>query len=220
MIKHLNYLLSMWHLSLEKHPKVFNDPIRPWYTSGAINWLDDHVNSEMVVLEYGAGSSSLWWCMKAKEVHSIEANLYWASQLCKEFAARPELLKKWRFHVSPSEWRESVEAPKSYWRKHKNVLREEDIKSMEECYLLHIPRNFDVVVVDGALRKKTLLKARELSDKTNVKIIVVDNTNNNSISKTADKYLSDSFKRMDFPAIEEDKKFWKNPKWNTSIFVR
>jgi len=49
----------------------------PWYTYPTIEYLSGLDFSSLDILEYGAGSSSLWWSGRAKSVLAIEHNSNW-----------------------------------------------------------------------------------------------------------------------------------------------
>lgn len=49
----------------------------PWYTYPAIEYLNGLDFSSLTVLEFGSGSSSVWWAGKAKFVLAVENNKEW-----------------------------------------------------------------------------------------------------------------------------------------------
>ena len=49
----------------------------PWYTYPAIEYLSHIDFSDRKVLEYGSGSSTLWWASRCGELVSIESNPGW-----------------------------------------------------------------------------------------------------------------------------------------------
>jgi hypothetical protein len=56
------------------------EPI-PWYTYPAIEFLAPRVRTDMTVLEYGSGNSTLWWAKRAARVCSVEHDPSWAARL-------------------------------------------------------------------------------------------------------------------------------------------
>ncbi len=56
------------------------DPV-PWFTYGAISFLDQVVPVSCNVLEIGGGNSSLWWRRRGNLVSVLEADTEWARQL-------------------------------------------------------------------------------------------------------------------------------------------
>lgn len=49
----------------------------PWFSYAAIEFLQDRVNREMSVFEYGCGYSTLWWAAEIRDVISCEHNIEW-----------------------------------------------------------------------------------------------------------------------------------------------
>jgi len=49
----------------------------PWIEPGAIELLDKVINKNSIVLEVGAGSSTIWFARKARRVFSFEHNKLW-----------------------------------------------------------------------------------------------------------------------------------------------
>ena len=49
----------------------------PWFTYGAIHFLEDRVRSDMRVFEYGSGNSTHWFAKRAREVVSVEHDGDW-----------------------------------------------------------------------------------------------------------------------------------------------
>ncbi|MEQ9000873.1 MAG: hypothetical protein RID53_30765 [Coleofasciculus sp. B1-GNL1-01] len=203
---------------IRSHERLFQNPL-PWYTKSSIRWLDEHINTEMTILEYGGGVSSLWWCQKAKKVYTFEASFKWAIILLYHFSRHPELLKKWRLHFSPCEWKPTIDTPKDYWKAHRGLLTDAEIESMEEDYLLDLPDKFDVIIIDGAIRLKALEKTQSIIEKQKVQYIVIDNTNNKALSREADATIPKNFKRLDFPANDEDNVSSPSGEWITSVWI-
>jgi len=55
---------------------INNNPI-PWYTYPSIVFIEKRINRDMVVFEYGCGSSTLWWASRVKQVISCEHSKEW-----------------------------------------------------------------------------------------------------------------------------------------------
>lgn len=49
----------------------------PWYTYGAIAFLQDRIRPEMAVFEFGSGNSTLWWSQRVAQVVSREHDAAW-----------------------------------------------------------------------------------------------------------------------------------------------
>jgi len=195
---------------------------KPWFTKGAIDWLDRLITRDMSILEYGGGGySSLWWCSKAGVVYTVEASIGWWSLLALEFAERPDLLKRWRGILVPCDWNPDIKSPKPYWRQHRTLLSDNDIQAMEQAYLYQPGGRIDVVVIDGSVRGRTLQFLPEIIAQSNVELVVVDNTESAGILKLAQKMIPKSFRQIDFPATEVDIiPAGQNGKWMTSVWKK
>jgi len=53
----------------------------PWFTYPAISFLHRRIRSDMTVLEYGSGNSTLWWSGKVVSVVSYEHDFEWYTKL-------------------------------------------------------------------------------------------------------------------------------------------
>jgi hypothetical protein len=49
----------------------------PWITYPAIHFLKNRLSKDMLLFEYGAGNSSLWFAQQVKEVYSVEHDEKW-----------------------------------------------------------------------------------------------------------------------------------------------
>lgn len=67
----------------------------PWLTYPAIDFLRGLDYSGRRVLEFGAGSSTLFWAARASEVHSVELDARWLERL------RPHAPANVRLHHEP-----------------------------------------------------------------------------------------------------------------------
>lgn len=72
--------------ALDRH----GNPI-PWLTYPALAWLESVDFSTQRVLEFGAGSSTLWWAERAAEVVAIEEEPGWIAALAAPLRAHPNV---------------------------------------------------------------------------------------------------------------------------------
>lgn len=56
----------------------------PWLTFGAIIFLENIINEDFNVLEFGSGGSTLFWAEKCKRVKSFETNHEWYNDVKKK----------------------------------------------------------------------------------------------------------------------------------------
>jgi len=61
---------------------------KPWLVKESIKFIEEHINKDSIVLEFGAGASTVWFAERAKKVYSFETNKVWWKVI------KEELLKK------------------------------------------------------------------------------------------------------------------------------
>jgi hypothetical protein len=61
-------------------------------TYPAIRFIEGRIHREMVVFEYGAGNSTLWWASRVRQVVSCEHDRQWHDRLASLVPANVELL--------------------------------------------------------------------------------------------------------------------------------
>jgi hypothetical protein len=64
----------------------------PWFTYGAIAFLEKRINKEMYVFEYGSGNSTIWWSGRASKVVSCEHDRKWYFHMKSKLANNVEYL--------------------------------------------------------------------------------------------------------------------------------
>src|SRR5262245_7749378 len=96
----------------------------PWYTYPAIEFLFQRNYDDKSVLEFGSGQSTLWWASRAKSVLSIEEDPDWFTRMWPQVPGNVELRC-----IGP------------------NI-------SIIEDFLKSRGAKFDVIVVDGNLRRQ------------------------------------------------------------------
>jgi len=105
----------------------------PWYSYPAIDFLAARDYAERRVLEFGGGQSTLWWQRRARAVTTFESDPAWEARLAAGRAANVEL------HHMPIE------------------LSDEDC--LAAIARLLEDRRFDVIVLDGHLRRELVAVA-------------------------------------------------------------
>jgi len=51
--------------------------LEPWYTNPCMDRIKQLELSDKIVMEYGGGASTVWWCKKAKYVYTVDHNAEW-----------------------------------------------------------------------------------------------------------------------------------------------
>ncbi|AWH73730.1 hypothetical protein DCS32_06025 [Dokdonia sp. Dokd-P16] len=54
---------------------------KPWIAPTAIQWLDEHLNKNMMGVEFGSGRSTVWYAKRLKSLISIEDHQDWFKQV-------------------------------------------------------------------------------------------------------------------------------------------
>lgn len=60
----------------------------PWFSYGAIDYLEGNLTGGEVVYEFGSGGSTLWFADRVRRVVSIENDEQWLSRVCKALNAK------------------------------------------------------------------------------------------------------------------------------------
>lgn len=126
--------------------------LEPWLTNPAMDVIKTWWLADKVVLEYGGGSSSIWWAAKAKKCYTIEANKQWYEDILKE--------KEQRYITNLDV-----------------ILREVNEGDQTKVdYYTEVPKGCkpNIVLVDGILRYECILKALILPRPLT---LIVDNWN-------------------------------------------
>lgn len=63
----------------------------PCYAYGAIDFIEEHVNSRVTVAEFGCGTSTLWWAARAAKVIAVEHDPRWYALIRKAVPSNVEL---------------------------------------------------------------------------------------------------------------------------------
>lgn len=67
----------------------------PWYNYAFIHFIEERLNNDMIVYEYGCGNSTLWWSKRVKYVYSIENDSYWFNKISSQIPFNVQIeLKK------------------------------------------------------------------------------------------------------------------------------
>ena len=122
----INYLQTSGWLNSLYSGKPINQEAKPipWYTYPAIEFIENKIDSDFRIFEYGSGNSSLWWSERVTQVISIESDANWFGYIKENMPSNVEL-----------------------------YLIEDDLKyaSAINQYEDH---SFDVIIVDGSNRNQ------------------------------------------------------------------
>ncbi len=198
--------------------KPISDKYKPWFTSGAIQFLSNELKSDDTVIEFGGGMSSLWWANMCNFTLTVEANHSWAIKILTEFSNHPDLLSKWSLKFVPSDWNPTSDQPKSYWEANKSHLDSNKVEVLNQRYL-SIDFDPSVIVIDGSIRPSNIESVDLYLEKNqSVRIVVIDNM------ETLSQYTENrfqAFKRYEFhETIKELIPEHQNGKWCTAVWIK
>ncbi len=88
---YFSFLSGHFKSSLRSKAVDKNGAPLPWYTYPAIDFLACKDFSDKIVLEFGAGQSTLWWADRAKMVVSFESDRDWYSCLKRQVPGNVKL---------------------------------------------------------------------------------------------------------------------------------
>jgi hypothetical protein len=119
-----------WKSSLAMSARAADGSPLPWYTYPAIDFLAQRDFHDCDVLEFGGGQSTLWWSAKGRSVLTIEEDAAWFARLRSKVGPNVSL------HHIPVD----------------RMTR--TIQPVVDLIEANPVRKFDVIVVDGHLRKE------------------------------------------------------------------
>lgn len=126
-----------WKSSLAMAARAADGAPLPWYTYPAIDFLAQRDFRKCHVLEFGGGQSTLWWSARALSVLTIERDAAWFARLASQISANVSL------HHIP-------------------VDREtRTVQPVKDLIAGNPVQKFDVIVVDGHLRREVAALAFE-----------------------------------------------------------
>ena len=168
----------------------------PWTTLGATRFFEEHLRSDMRVLEFGGGGSTLWWCERVASLTTVESGPDWAAYLLLAMTERPELLRKWKLVMAPCTWRKRLEDGSvdtsrwHFWHDHRDLLEEVDKDRIERDFWDNLHHDHDVLFVDSTNRWDMFRHwTRGSVDAERLRMIIVDNTENDQYASAMENFL-------------------------------
>jgi hypothetical protein len=125
-----SHVTGHWKSSIRTAAQAADGTPLPWYTYPAIDFLAQRDFAGKNVLEFGGGQSTLWWSVRAHSVLTIEEDPVWFARLRPRVGSNVCL-----HHIAVDHLTRSVDPIKE-------VLDANDVRS------------FDVIVIDGHLRRE------------------------------------------------------------------
>jgi hypothetical protein len=160
---------SGWKKSVTRGLPVNGDGNEiPWFTFGAIYFLNDRLQKEHAVFEYGSGHSTIWFSSRVKQIISVEHDETWYEQMKEPF------------------------------RKYHNIeyLLKDLGSSGYQKEILNYANAFDLIVLDGRQRVECCLNCLPALKKDG--IIIWDNSDRVKYSEGYQFLKENGFRRLDF----------------------
>lgn len=196
----------------------------PWFTYGAIEFLEQILRSTDRVFEYGAGLSTLWWQSRVKSITSVEHDEGWIACLSPELTENTQLRHSNR-HMEPSEDHKPI-VDDYHRRMHRTSWPDYDVNKVVrrglvddgfEHYAASIMESlesYDIIIIDGMARR--LCCEFAIKKLSHDGVIVLDNSNRRDYDAAYDILEESGFRQISFWGLVPGASFYTC----TSIFVR
>ncbi len=133
---HPNQLKYLWLSVRQNNKNICLEQELPWFTYGAINWLEKNMPPQAKIFEWGSGGSTLFFARRSSSVVTIENNPDWYNKI-------NQIIKN--ENITNGELKlMSVNQPSNY------------VKAIDQ----YGDRYFDLISVDGSERNDCLIKAQ------------------------------------------------------------
>jgi precorrin-6B methylase 2 len=144
-----------YYKSIKRH----NDPLnhdQPWIVFKAKDFLDKILKNDMVVWEYGSGSSTLYFARRVKQVYSVENDKKWFDHLTARITV--EYIKNIHYMLIEAEKINSETLNSIYISKSVTTERRNFMNYASSIDV--IPDNsLDIILIDGRARKACIAHA-------------------------------------------------------------
>ena len=163
---------------------------QPWITFDAIQYLEEKVQSNHKIIEFGGGGSTLFFLKRCQEVVTIEHDAEWF-HLLKQLV-EDKKLENWVGRLVEPEQGNLVEAPSASDPDHYSSEDNKGVNYKEYASLIDTYPNeyFDIVLVDGRSRPACIKHAAPKLKKGG--LMVLDNADRSYyLGSPVRKILSD-----------------------------
>jgi hypothetical protein len=209
---------SGWLESAERKLALRDGQPVPWFTYGAIDFLERELTPDLAMFEYGGGQSTLYWANRLRRVVGVDHDPAFVDLV------RQSLPPNAEFRLVPEAaavsdtlaLRGAGQPTLSDPERTVQTWRSGQLNAIFECYALQIldfPQNtFDVVVVDGMAR--TLSTWAALQHFRRDGFIVFDNSDREFYRPAYDMLADAGYRRIDFRGLGPINPY----EWCTSVF--
>jgi len=141
-------------------PSLIGTNEEPWITRKAIEFLHKNLTLDMEVLEYGTGSSTIWFSQCTKKVIAVEHHLEWVDYV--KSLLPPQLESKIEIvHIPNTDTGTTIGGDGKYYDDYVNYVR--DIKA-----------SFDLISIDGRSRRQCIINSIDKVKKNG--FLLIDNS--------------------------------------------
>lgn len=182
----------------------------PWITYKAVQWLDNYLDKNMIMFEYGSGDSTLYFSERVKKIVSVEHNKIWYDKIYKKLTASG--MKNWDyFNILPDKLEFPIDYfPGSYSSKsgkdHARTLSFEKYVKFIEIYHDHF---FDFIFIDGRSRASCVQYALNKIKKGGY--LMLDNSDRKHYEYIFT--LMSAYEKTDFWGYGKDHEYWNTTIW-------
>lgn len=147
-------------------PDKTGSEFEPWITRESIDLLDNLLRSEFVGLEWGSGSSSIWYLERLSYLYTIEHDILWKDKVEKYILENKiELYKNWDIKCII---KDQIPSDKLYFDC-------DGISRKKYCLAEHVPNNLDFISIDGRSRRGCIdVAVKKIKEKNG--ILLLDNS--------------------------------------------
>lgn len=158
-----------WFNSYDKKQSIDGNSLPiPWFTYSSIFFLDERLNNNLKVFEYGSGNSTLWFSDRVNFINSIEHDNHWYKTVTKS-------LKRSNVKV--------IYVPLSDVTKYINSCNQTNLK-------------YDIIIIDGRHRVECIKSSIESLSITG--IIILDNSNRENYTEAFTFLKETDFRYINF----------------------
>jgi predicted O-methyltransferase YrrM len=217
LLANLKYF-SRWRKGIQPDASSVKDQ-QPWITFKVIDFLNQNLNKEHRVFEYGGGGSTLFFVTRCKEVVTVENNKEWFSIL--SGLIKKSSAENWKGNFIEGEKGDLNSSPESANPLH---YSSSDPGSAGTNFLKYASAideyansYFDLVLVDGRSRASCIQHGIPKIKKGG--LLIVDNSDRSYYFKYLDKVLQEQFSVVidEYGPSPYSKDFTKTSVWKKIV---
>jgi hypothetical protein len=110
------------------------------------------------------------------------------------------------FVDDPDDWRyrdDGSRKLRDHWAEHPELVEDHSADGIEQAYLIPPVPRADLLVIDGAMRQRTIVQLLPWARDCECSLIVVDNTENSGVARAVESVDMNNYHRLDFRAAND-----------------